>query len=241
MESNKNGSFKPKKVYFSQVSNTALRDKKLSLQAKGLYSLIQSYLTIENFTLYKNHLEKQSSNGKSSFDSAWKELKNAGYLIQEKHNDGSGHFYYMYDLLDVPHTDFPGVVKPGMENRGHIVNNDLNNTDSINTNNNFTSFINDDSLHNLDELNYDEYIFSYLKIMKEFGYKHKRVNENNYQYILNAISEIRGHGIDIDDWEDKVTEHFENLPKNNDGDILAFLKAASRYFEINIDYLVRAR
>ena len=37
---NDNGSFKGKKVYFSQVSNHAIRDNTLSLKAKGLYSLI---------------------------------------------------------------------------------------------------------------------------------------------------------------------------------------------------------
>jgi hypothetical protein len=46
-----NGSFRKKKTYFSQVSNEALRDNTLSLKAKGLYALIQSYITIENFTL----------------------------------------------------------------------------------------------------------------------------------------------------------------------------------------------
>ena len=48
------GTFRKKKIYFSQVSNEALRDENLSLKAKGLYALIQSYITIENFILYKD-------------------------------------------------------------------------------------------------------------------------------------------------------------------------------------------
>ena len=51
---NNNGKFRKKKIYFTQVSNYALRDKYLSFSAKGLYSLIQSYITIPDFDLYKS-------------------------------------------------------------------------------------------------------------------------------------------------------------------------------------------
>lgn len=47
------GKFRKKRVNFSMVSNEILRDNSISLKAKGLYSLIQSYVTLENFTLYK--------------------------------------------------------------------------------------------------------------------------------------------------------------------------------------------
>jgi hypothetical protein len=32
--------------------------------------------------------------------------------------------------------------------------------------------------------------------------------------------------------EEKVVEHFDNLPKKNNGNILAFLQASFRYFEV---------
>jgi len=98
---------------------------------------------------------------------------------------------------------------------------------------------NDDILHNLDELNHDRYIFIYLETMKDFGYKHKRISDKNFDYIKSAINEVKECDIDIEDWQEKVEEHFEKLPKSNDGDILAFLKAAARYFEVNIDCLAR--
>lgn len=232
MNSNKNGSFKPKRIYFSQVSNTALRDNNLSLKSKGLYALIQSYITIENFTLYKNTLKKNCCEGNKAFESAWKELKDKGYLIQERHQNTDGTFYYLYDLLDVPiHTPKKeGTVKGVYGKQGIYSNNDFINTDSTNNNN---------ILHNLDELSHDEYISFYLKTMKDFDCKPKRVNENNFNYIIKALEALREYDIDIDDWEEAVEKHFEKLPKNNDGDILSFLKAAARYFEVNIDYLTR--
>ena len=107
-ETLKNGAFRKKRVYFSQVSNSALRDNSLSLKAKGLYALIQSYITIEDFTLYKTTLKKQCIEGEKAFESAWKELKDAGYLIQHRLQDKtkdeagkvSNTFYYEYELLD---------------------------------------------------------------------------------------------------------------------------------------------
>lgn len=132
-----NGSFKTKRNQFAQVSNIALHDDKLSMRAKGLYSIIQSYITIPNFILYKNMLMNKSTEGKRAFESAWKELITNGYLIQEKHNSNKG-FYYLYDLLDEPKTPqvhFADMGNPGM---GNVVCN--NNTNSNNTNINNTEY-----------------------------------------------------------------------------------------------------
>ena len=144
MEQN-GGVFKKKKVKFAQVSNLALRDENLSLKAKGLYSMIQSYITIENFTLYKNTLIKQCKDKEGSFNTAWKELKDNGYLVQEKKRTSNGSFYYEYDLLDEPFTtpqfSTPGFSTPGSSTPGSSTpgktgvynNTDLNNTDFNNT------------------------------------------------------------------------------------------------------------
>ncbi len=97
---NKSGAFRKKKVYFSQISNLALRDRNLSLKAKGLYALIQSYITIENFTLYKTTLKKECLEKEKAFETTWKELKEKGYLIQYRLQGNKGYFYYEYELLD---------------------------------------------------------------------------------------------------------------------------------------------
>ena len=143
------GRFKKKKAYFSQVSNTALRDNTLSLKAKGLYALIQSYITLEDFILYKTTLKKQCIEGKTSFGCAWKELKDKGYLLQERHSTEEGKFYYEYELLDVAiptktgtpktvyrktrYTDKPVPGKPGVYTNTDLTNTDTNNTPSNNT------------------------------------------------------------------------------------------------------------
>lgn len=101
-EPKQNGKFRKKRVHFAQVSNIALRDKNLSLKAKGLYSLIQSYITLEDFELYKWYLMSLCKEGRDAFNSAWIELKENGYLKHYRVRGEDGRFYYEYDLLDEP-------------------------------------------------------------------------------------------------------------------------------------------
>ena len=167
------GKFRKKRKSFAQVSNYALMDKNLSLKAKGLYAMIESYISIPDFTLYKDFLIKNSSDGERSFDSAWKELKEAGYLkvfkmqaSKQNLQDNKGTqqvkgFYYEYLLLDESETDekirptkctpekctpeFCSSEKSKSENYGSIINNQEKNTELNNTyiNNSKENIIND--------------------------------------------------------------------------------------------------
>lgn len=223
---NNSGAFRKKKTYFSQVSNFALRDEKLSLKAKGLYSLIQSYITIEGFTLYKNTLKKDCSEGSTAFENAWNELKKVGYLKQFRSKTPEGYFTYEYDLIDIVHTPETRGVDNLLCGEGGLYNK---------TNNTNTNVKNTKILHHLGELN-DDYISGYIKIANTYGYKPKRVTTDNLFYIQASVNTI-SQDIDIDEWEEAVTEHFNNLPKSNDGDIMSFLKASFRYFEIDLEQM----
>lgn len=97
---------------------------------------------------------------------------------------------------------------------------DLNKTDQKET---------EKILHHLSQSD-DTFILEYLLIMDNYGFRHKRVNEENYNKILTEISDLKGDGIELDDWVSAVEEHFENLPEGNDGDINCFLTASRRYF-----------
>ena len=113
MLKNLDGVFKPKRVNFAQVSNTALQDDQLSLKAKGLYALIQSMITLPNeggLKVWK--ISAQCKEGDSAFESAWKELKKCGYLKQYRipNSQKKGHFRYEYELLDNPDFSSPSMV-----------------------------------------------------------------------------------------------------------------------------------
>lgn len=159
------GSFRTKRIPFTQVPNTLIRDKNISLKAKGLYMLIQSYITIPDFVLYKSYLMKRCAEGEKAFDSAWKELKKAGYLKQYKYrNKEDTGFTYEYDLLDIPEIDDKIVDSQNggvdldpqnvpLQNVDLQKGGDINNTDSINTNSINTILSN----HNNED--FDENIF----------------------------------------------------------------------------------
>ena len=110
MDEKKSGKIRKKRTYYAQVSNVALRDETMSLKAKGLLAIIESYLTLDNFTLYKDFLMSKSLDGETAFRGAWKELKDHGYLIQYKLKDNeTKQFYYEYEICDNPDVDFQHV------------------------------------------------------------------------------------------------------------------------------------
>lgn len=136
MENNNNKAiFRSKVVPFTQVSNVALDDEKLSLKAQGLYAKIQRYITIPNFVLNVEYLMSKCSDKETSFENGWKELKRNGYLkqyrisyTQETIENGEvkrrNKFRYEYELLDTPDLDTPYMTNVG-------VNGNITSTKSI--------------------------------------------------------------------------------------------------------------
>lgn len=86
---------------FTIAVNNAVRDDGLSLRAKGLYVLIRSYITLEDFELTKAFLMQRCMEGEKAFNSSWEELKKKGYLKIHQYTtgNGDGKFRYEYKLL----------------------------------------------------------------------------------------------------------------------------------------------
>lgn len=119
MEKATSGFFR-KKTNFAAVSNNALKDSRLSLKAKGLYALIQSYITIPNIRLEKGKLRNLCLEGEKSFDSAWKELKDSGYLkIYRSPTGNKDQFIYEYELLDEADDSIPAFLT--LNKRGEVI------------------------------------------------------------------------------------------------------------------------
>ncbi|MCQ2969647.1 MAG: DUF6017 domain-containing protein [Clostridium sp.] len=94
------GCFRAKKG-FTVVQNNIARDHRLSLKAKGLFLLIQSYISMPDKEWKKEEFLKMTVEGKSAFDNAWKELKDFGYLKIYITSTGKGTIRE-YELLDEP-------------------------------------------------------------------------------------------------------------------------------------------
>lgn len=167
----------------------------LSIKAKGLYSIIQSFISIPGFTLYKNHLMKVAGMGKSSFDKAWKELKCNGYLKQYRIRDING-YVYEYELLDKADVNTPALqnvrlsgeiinldnqeieTNPTTFNEGSkqiaLVNNKIGKTSTIlnNKENNTNSYLNNNQSNNQDVCINEEIIKSEIINHKSIQYEY---------------------------------------------------------------------
>ena len=87
---------------FTMAFNQILRDKNLSLSAKGLYLVIASFTGMPDWKLTKGQLARYCESS-YALEKAWRGLQAAGYL---KHRffqvNGSGAFVHVYDLLQHP-------------------------------------------------------------------------------------------------------------------------------------------
>lgn len=202
------GAFRKKKTSFAQVSNVALRDENLSLKAKGLLSLIESYINLENFILYKQFLINKSKDGETSFRGAWKELKDNGYLVQYKLQDKeTKQFYYEYEICDNPHVENqhlaitspecenPPMASPPVESlnsgistnrKTHLYNKSLNNN-TISNNTLYTNIIHTNIDYNPVFVGSQdkELVDNIVDIMVD-------ILVNNYEYIKINHGEVKG-------------------------------------------------
>ena len=104
---------------YTVMSNYHLRDKGLSLKAKGLLSQMLSLPEDWDYTLAGlSYINKES---KDAIRSAVKELETAGYVIRHQTIDGSGKFstneYIIYERpVAVPPLSIPSSGAPSSEN-----------------------------------------------------------------------------------------------------------------------------
>ena len=72
--------FRNKKVNFSQISNTVLWDKRLSMQAKGLYCEIIDCKTNQGIKLTKSYLISKGIEAKEEVEGMLNELQDFGLI-----------------------------------------------------------------------------------------------------------------------------------------------------------------
>lgn len=80
----------------------------------------------------------------------------------------------------------------------------------------------------------DHFINIYLNYLSQKKKKHPIVTEEQREWIINQIDYLRSYEVTAADWEEQVKDHFEHLPKSNNGNIIAFLHASHRRFDIGM-------
>lgn len=101
---------------YTVLSNYHFKEKKMSLKAKGLLSLMLSLPDNWNYSV--SGLVALSKDGKDSVMSALSELEKFGYLHREKVTNEKGQFSGVeYNIFEQPQETFPVSEKPISENQ----------------------------------------------------------------------------------------------------------------------------
>ena len=140
-----------RKTNFTIIGNTGLKDKRLTLKAKGLLAYMLSLP--DDWTFYETELTKHSKDGRDAIRSALRELEGAGYLVRNQERKDSGKFgqkeWKVWDepLTDEPLTDEPLTDEPLTENPS-AVNPTADNPTLLSTNELSTNELSTDKTNN---------------------------------------------------------------------------------------------
>lgn len=140
---------------YTVMSNTHLRDKSLSLKAKGLLSVMLSLP--DNWDYSIAGLVAISKENETAVKSALNELKDNNYVVVTKENptkSNGGRIKYTYEVYEEPYKqkiekqdlENLGVECQQVENHGQLNTNGLS-TDELNTNKQSTERLNTDKVH----------------------------------------------------------------------------------------------
>lgn len=99
---------------YTVMSNYHFQDKRLSLKAKGLLSLVLSLN--DNWTFSIRGLIKICKEEKTAINNILKELVKYNYLKIDKCNDKSGKYYYIYSFYEQAYADYPVTDNRGLNN-----------------------------------------------------------------------------------------------------------------------------
>ena len=135
---------------YTVMSNTHLRDKKLSLKAKGLLSVMLSLPDTWDYSIAG--LVAISKENETAVKSALNELKDNNYVVVTKENptkSNGGRIKYTYEVYEEPYKQ--SIEKQDLENLGvecqQVEIHGQLSTDELNTNEQSTERLNTDRVH----------------------------------------------------------------------------------------------
>lgn len=120
---------------YTTMCNYHLKDKDLSLKAKGLLSIMLSLPDSWKYSI--KGLCSICKENETSIKSTLKELELNFYLIRNKKKNHLGRFEWEYIIYEIPQSNLPYIEKPPMdslsvENIPHILSINTSNTKLIN-------------------------------------------------------------------------------------------------------------
>lgn len=191
---------------YTVMSNYHLREREMSLKAKGLLSLMLSLPNDWNYTI--EGLVTICKENETAVKSTLNELKDFGYLEILKIQNQKGQFEYQYNIYEKPQSKKPEVENPGVENPS-VENQGQLNTNKQNTKKEDIPSSKDEELRNHFELIWNIYpnkkgkakalqlYFNWLKGRKINSIISKLTDEQMYYAVLAYKKECEDNKIDI--------------------------------------------
>lgn len=174
---------------FTVMSNAHLRDKNMSLKAKGLLSVMFSLPDDWGYSI--NGLVAISKENESAIKSTLYELKKLGYLVVTKLKPSetkSGRFEYVYDVYELP-QEKQSVEKQGVENQCVEILS-VENPTQLNTNKSNTK-----------ELNKENYISEFSELWTLYP------NKKGKEKALSAYIKARESGTEKETVEKGIKDY----------------------------------
>jgi len=190
---------------YTVMSNYHLREREMSLKAKGLLSLMLSLPNDWDYTI--EGLVTICKENETAVKSTLNELKDFGYLEILKVQNKKGQFEYEYNIYEKPQSKKPevenlGVENPSVENQGQL------NTNKQNTKKEDIPSSKDEELRNHFELIWKEYpnkkgkskaegyYFGWLKGRKINSITRKITDEQMYYAVRKYAKECENNKIE---------------------------------------------
>lgn len=193
---------------YTVISNHHLKDKTISLKAKGLLTVMLSLSDNWDYSIIG--LNSISKEGVKAIRSTLNELKEHRYLVIRKFNNDKGQYEYIYDIYEEPYTPKGDMVK------GYAVKGTQLNTKELNTNNKDKL---DKSLNSItNELIKRKFIESSdLELFRYDDLFNEILTKYEYRDVITVVSYIiqkwnENKGLDEDN--NKITDKFNYFKKS---------------------------
>lgn len=176
---------------FTILSTHHLKNKEMSLKAKGLLSIMLSLP--EDWDYSVNGLAALSKDGRDSIMGTLDELKKHGYLVMDSKRNDRGQYETIYDVYEEPNCESRVGKSDSVNPTQYIINNkEYNNS--------------------VRENNKDNNLILFQEV------KEKEKEENNYLVIFDSFRRIyrgtkRGNEVEFKNFVKKHADWKEILPK----------------------------
>ena len=176
---------------YTVMSNHHLRNKDLSLKAKGLMSYM---LSCSNGTIFSiRQLMEASKDGEASVCTALNELKEHKYLKHYAQKDDKGRISeWKYDLYELPYDVEMKDIQNGQENNCPELDfPDLENQYKVNTNNNVNTIKKENKKKETDEISCDPNLERAKEIAKK-EMESMKSEEDSFEQVWNLYNKKEG-------------------------------------------------